>query len=243
MATVGSLWVGGPLGYIQKVCLSSFVHYGHTVNLYVYDMDMEVPAGINKLDASTIIPKDQIFTYHGQYAAFSDYFRYKMIQTTGTMWVDADTLCLTENFFDKVDFVFIRESDFLIAGGILKLPQSHKITRLINDHTEKLIPQIKMFPDKEKWAVIGPLLLTKLVKRFSLEQFAQPAIKVNVLDHWSKGEDFWNPKKASEILELCEDAYCATMFTGALRAKGFDTNQVPPAGSAIEYFARKFRLL
>ena len=243
MATVGSLWVGGPLGYIQKICLSSFVYYGHTVNLYVYDMDMEVPDGVNKLDASLIIPQDKIFTYHGQYAAFSDYFRYKMIQTTGEMWVDADTLCLTKDFFNDVPFVFIQESKFLIAGGILKMPQDHKLTRVVNQQTEELLPQIKKFPAKEKWAVIGPLLLTKLVKRFGLEKYAQPALKVNVLDHWSKGEDFWNPKKAFEIIELCNDAYCATMFTGTLRARGFDTNQVPPKGSAIWHFAEKFGLL
>lgn len=243
MATVGSLWVGGPLGYIQKVCLSSFVYYGHTINLYVYDMDMEVPKGVNKLDASEIIPKSKIFTYHGQYAAFSDYFRYKMIQATGTMWVDADTLCLTENFFDKVDFVFIKESESLIAGGILKMPKAHTFTKMINQSTEKYIPKILAFPEREKWAVIGPLLLTKLVRRLGLEEFAQPAAKVNVLDHWSKGEDFWNPNKASEIIDLCKDAYCATMFTGALRAKGFDANQVPPKGSALEHFAKKFGLL
>jgi hypothetical protein len=235
--------VGGPLGYIQKVCLSSFVYYGHTINLYVYDMDMEVPKGVNKLDASAIIPKDKVFTYHGQYAAFSDYFRYKMIESTGTMWVDADTICLTKNFFDKIDFVFIKESKSLIAGGILKLPKSHMITKLINKNTESFLPKIKSSQNKEKWAIIGPLLLTKLVKRFNLEEYAQPAVKVNVLDHWSKGEDFWNPNKTAEIIKLCEDAYCATMFTGALRAKGFDTNQVPPKGSAVEHFAKKFGLL
>jgi hypothetical protein len=243
LAVVGSLWVGGPLGYIQKVCLSSFVYYGHTVNLYVYDMDMDVPLGINKLDASSIIPQNKIFTYHGQYAAFSDYFRYKMIKDTGVMWVDADTLCLTKNFFEDTDFVFIQESKSLIAGGILKLPQSHRITNVINEQTEKLIPQIKRFPDREKWAAIGPLLLTKLVRRYHLEEYAQPALKVNLLDHWSKGGDFWDPAKTSEILSLSKEAYCATMFTGALRGRGFDANQTPPKGSAIEHFAKKFGLL
>jgi hypothetical protein len=242
LATVASLWVGGPLGYIQKLCLSSFVYYGHTINLYVYDMDMDVPQGVTKLDASEIVPQDKVFTYHGQYAGFSDYFRYKMIQSTGVMWVDADTLCLTKDFFEDTEFVFIQESKHLIAGGILKMPKSHQLTKIINSQTEKLIPQITKFPDKEKWAVIGPLLLTKLVRRFHLEKYAQPAAKVNVLDHWSKGEEFWDPAKAPELLSLCEGAYCATMFTGTLRARGFDTDQVPPKGSAISYFATKFGL-
>lgn len=243
MATVGSLWVGGPLGFVQRLCLTSFVYYGHTVNLYVYDMDMSVPSGVNKIDASTIVPQDKIFTYHGQYAGFSDYFRYKMIQLTGTMWVDADTLCLTDKFFEEDEFVFIRESDYLIAGGILKMPQNHRLTAQLNRQAEVLVPQLKKSQDKEKWAALGPLLLTRFVKRFSLEKYAQAPEKVNVLDHWSKGSDFWDPEKAKDILDICKDASCGTMFTGTLRARGFDTEQIPPAGSAIEHFARKFGML
>lgn len=243
MATVGSLWVGGPLGYVQRLCLSSFVYYGHTVNLYVYDMSMQVPDSVNKLDASTIIPKEKIFTHHGQYAAFADYFRYKMIQKTGTMWVDADTICLSNEFFEDQDFVFIQESKNLFANGILKLPKDHKITETINLHAEKLILEIIQLKDRAAWTTLGPALLTKLVKRFRLEKYAQPAIKVNVLDHWSKGRDFWNPKKTKAILKICENAYSATVFTGILRKENFNTEQVPPRGSAIEFFSRKFGLL
>jgi hypothetical protein len=206
-------------------------------------MDMSVPSGVNKIDASTIVPQDKIFTYHGQYAGFSDYFRYRMIQLTGTMWVDADTLCLTDKFFEEDEFVFIRESDYLIAGGILKMPQDHRLTAQLNSQAEVLVPQLKKSQEKEKWAALGPLLLTRFVKRFSLEKYAQAPEKVNVLDHWSKGSDFWDPQKTEEILGICKDAYCGTMFTGALRARGFDTEQIPPAGSAIEHFARKFGML
>jgi len=33
------------------------------------------------------------------------------------------------------------------------------------------------------------------------------------------------------------------MFTGTLRARGFDTEQTPPAGSAMAYFAKRFGML
>lgn len=243
MATVSSLWLGGPLGYIQRLCLTSFVYYGHDITLYVYDMDLEVPEGVKKADASTIVPNDNIFVYHNQYAAFSDYFRYKMIQKTDAMWVDADTLCLGESFFEDEPFVFIKESDYLIAGGILKMPKDHPMTRAVNKKADKLMPQIKKSQTATKWATIGPLLLTKLVSIFELTEYAQPAKLVNVLDHWSKGSDFWDPSKTDEILDDCSKAYSATMFTGNLRANNFDTEQVPPAGSAIEYFAKKFGVL
>lgn len=240
MAVVSSLWVGGPLGFVQRLCLKSFVHFGHDISLYVYDMDMEVPDGVRKLNAEEIVPSDKIFSYHGQLAAFSDYFRYKMIQKTGAMWVDADTLCLSDKFFEDDPFVFIKESDYLIAGGILKMPQNHPMTISINKKAERMLPQLKKAQTGSKWASLGPLLLTKLAEGFGVSQYAQPAKLVNVLDHWSKGSDFWDPSKTAEIISDCSDAYSATMFTGTLRARGFDTEQVPPPGSAIEYFSRKF---
>lgn len=240
MAVVASLWVGGPLGRVQEICLASFVYHRHEIYLYVYDLEMKVPDGVKKLDANLIIPESEIFYYHGQLAGFSDWFRYKMIQATGMMWVDADTLCLNDQFFEDDDFVFIRESPSLIAGGILKMPKGHIATRAINQQADKVVKQIKSMPDKKQWAQIGPLLLTKVAKRFQLTAFAQPFQLVNVLDHWSKGEDFWNPDKKEQILEDCVGAFSATMFTGTLRAKGFDTNQELPSGSAIEYFANRF---
>lgn len=240
MATVGSLWVGGPLGFVQRLCLTSFVHYGHSIRLYVYDMDMDVPEGVEKRNASEIVPENMVFSYHGQMAAFSDYFRYKMIQKENIMWVDADTLCLTENFFENDPFVFIKESDTLIAGGILKMTNTHQITKQINEQAEVLLPKLKSKQKDLKWAMLGPLLLTKMVSRFGLSDYAQPARLVNVLSHWSLGKDFWDPKKRDEIIEACEGAYCATFFTGTLRMNKFDTEQPLPKGSAIEHFAKKF---
>jgi hypothetical protein len=240
MAAVGSLWIGPRLGFVQRLCLTSFVYYGHETYLYVYDMDMDVPAGVIKRNAEEIVPSNKIFTYHDQLAAFSDYFRYSMIQKTDLMWVDADTLCLNKNFFEDVPFVFIQESDTLIAGGILKMPSDHPATRQINTNAEAMLPKLKNSKQNFKWAALGPLLLTKIVNRFKLASYAQPAKLVNLLGHWSMGKDFWDPSKKDSILKDAEDAYCATFFTGSLRMQKFDTEQELPKGSAIEYFAKRF---
>jgi hypothetical protein len=240
MAKVGSLWIGDGLGFVQRLCLTSFVYYGHEVSLYVYDMDMEVPAGVIKKNAEEIVPANKIFKHHGQLAAFSDYFRYKMIEKTDLMWVDADTLCLNKDFFEDIPFVFIKESDTLIAGGILKMPSDHAMTKQINVQANSLLPRLKSSSKSFKWAMLGPMLLTKMVNKFGLSSYAQPANLVNLLDHWSLGKTFWDPKSKDGILKGSEVAYCATFFTGSLRMQGFDTEQKLPKGSAIEYFAKKF---
>lgn len=240
MASVGSLWIGDRLGFVQRLCLTSFVYYGHETYLYVYDMDMEVPDGVIKKNAEEIVPANKVFTYHDQLAAFSDYFRYKMIQKTNLMWVDADTLCLSKNFFEDAPFVFIKESDILIAGGILKMPSNHPATKQINSNAEAMLPKLKNGQQNFKWATLGPLLLTKIAKKFNLVSYAQPAKLVNLLEHWSMGKDFWDPAKKEDIVKDSEKAYCATFFTGSLRMQKFNTEQVPPKNSAIEYFAKKF---
>jgi hypothetical protein len=240
MAVVGSLWVGGPLGKIQRLCLKSFVYYGHEVRLYVYDMDMDVPKGVSKHRASDIVPESRIFYYKDQLAAFSDYFRYRMIESQGIMWVDADTLCLTKDFFEKDKFVFIKESEGYAAGGILKMPSNHRGLAQMIKNSEKIVDMMKEPGNDKLWATMGPALLTKIVRRFRLWEHAQPAELVNLLSHWSKAKDFWDPKKKKELLELSEKAYCGTFFTGFLRMQKFDTNQVAPKGSAIEYFYKKF---
>jgi hypothetical protein len=240
LAVVGSLWVGGPLGFIQRLCLKSFVYHGHEVRLFVYDMDMDVPEGVTKYDANKIVPEDKIFKYNGQLAAFSDYFRYRMIKSESIMWVDADTLCLTEDFFSKKQFVFIAESAAMVAGGILKIPSDHPMLDKMIDNSDQIIKIMKDTGDTKLWTLMGPSLITKMVSRYNLWKHAMPPETVNMLDHWSKGEDFWKPKKKKELLAIAEKAYCGTFFTGALRMKKFDTEQVPPKGSAIEHFYKKF---
>ena len=123
------------------------------------------------------------------------------------------------------------------------MTSTHQITKQINQEADRLLPKLRSKQKTLQWATLGPLLLTKMVKRFALSHYAQPAKLVNVLDHWSLGKDFWDPEKAEEIISDCEKAYCATFFTGTLRMNGFDTEQSLPKGSAIEYFAKRFGVL
>ena len=76
MAKFGSLWVGNPMTKIQEVSLSSFIYHGHELTLYVYDMDMKVPEGVQKAFAGDIMDESEMFLVQDTYAAFSDLFCY-----------------------------------------------------------------------------------------------------------------------------------------------------------------------
>lgn len=238
MATVASLWVGGPLGLVQKICLASFVYYRHTTYLYVYDMEMKVPDGVIKLDANEIIPESDIFYHHGQLAGFSDLFRYKMIMDTGMMWVDADTLCLSSAFFEDKSIVFINENNYTFAGGILKLPQDSDLPKVLY---KKSLEILKDTVDAH-WSAIGPWLLDELFKERSLQKYAISSDKVNVFRHASHATMAWDPKYRNKTVKMMRGATCATFFNGGLSMINFDKNNLVP-NSAIEYFYKKFVLL
>jgi hypothetical protein len=242
MAEVGSLWVGGNLGPVQEICLSSFVHNGHKVFLYVYDMNIKVPKGVIKKNANEILKKDKVFLFHNQYAGFSDVFRYAMISKTGLFWIDADTISFQEYFFEDKSFVFIKEDQNTIAGGILKIPKEHIIIKELLDLSFELIEKNSSSYSLEKfsWVSLGPNLVTKVVNKYDLVSHAQSAESVNVWDFAKESIKCWDPKSTKDMYLKTENAVCGTFFTGGLKMMNFDANQPLPNGSLIKYFYKKY---
>lgn len=233
--------MGGQLNLIQKISLASFVYYGHEVKLYVYDDQIEVPEGVVKADANEIVPESEIFLHHRKLATFSDYFRYIMIKKTGEMWVDADTICFKENFFEDVDTVFIIEMNnpLIYAAGVLKLPQDSLI---LDELIEKGILIKNSIKESTLWGSLGPALFTELVKKHKLDHFGIPAELINLITNPFGSGDFWDPEHTQEIIDKSKVAYSGTFFNSALDMKGFTGKNTIVPGSAIEYFHNKFCL-
>lgn len=236
MAEFGSLWVGGPLKKLQQTCLASFVYFGHTINLFVYDMDMEVPKGIIKRDAREVISEDNVFLVRNTYAAFSDVFRYNMLHKFDLIWVDADTLCLTGDWsFFKDDILFCSEYDDYYVGGVLKLPRNSEITKY-------LVGQVKLVdPSSMFWAEMGPTLLTKAIKKYGYESYCQE-MKTLCMITPNEAKKFWQRAYAQEVMKMINsgDSKCASLYNGMLTV--FDkvnTNSLP-RNSVIEHLHKKY---
>ena len=43
---VAALWIGGPLSFLEQLCLISFVHAGQHITLYTYEPVPNVPPGV-----------------------------------------------------------------------------------------------------------------------------------------------------------------------------------------------------
>jgi hypothetical protein len=255
MAQVSSLWIGEPLTRAHNVALRSFVYYGHSLKLYVYDMDLEVPPGIVKVDANKIVPESDVFYHYGKLAPFADYFRYKMIAKTSEMWVDADTICLSEYFFEDKKYVFIEEMPGFYAQGILKMPSDSDLCKFLNRKTNLLKinnNQNGNFSvntwtetDSKNWIFLGPGLFTEAVKKLSLQEYGQPALTVNGLDLSVSKESphtlLWDPKNLNKMLKRFESSISATFFNSSLDFKGLGNSKNDlPKGSVMWELEKRF---
>ena len=97
-----SFWYGGGLSPYEFLCLKSFIDCGHAFDLYTYDPDLAVPAGVQVRDASELIDRSEVFVYQpegfgkGSPSAFSNLFRSKLMVEKGGWWTDTDVVCLTD---------------------------------------------------------------------------------------------------------------------------------------------------
>ena len=131
---IAALWIGGPLSFLEQLCLLSFVHAGHHVRLYTYDGVPNVPSGIEVADANDIMPiqKDVVHQASGSPAPQSDSFRYQMLaKLDRTIWADTDAYCLRP-FVPKDGHFHAWGDRRTIYSGVLALPQdSATLERLI----------------------------------------------------------------------------------------------------------------
>jgi hypothetical protein len=230
----GSLWVGGPLTKIQEISLSSFVFYGHDITLYVYDKDLKVPDGVKKANARDILPEDDLFLVEGSYAAFSDIFRYNMIQKTGLAWVDADSICLSDSWHFEDDIFASYEIGITpsVVGGVLSLNKDSEILKYLINEVDSV--------DKSSmlWTELGPQLLNKAFLKFDYMKYAYDwKILLGIQIHeWNM---LWNPATFPIILSRSMNSKCISVYNQMCTRAGIDKN-VLPRGSAMEYFYYKF---
>jgi hypothetical protein len=231
MANFGSFWVGKPLSKLEHTALASFIYYGHTFTLYVYDMNLVVPDGVVKKNANEMIPESEIFKVDNSYGPFADLFRYRMMSKTDLIWTDTDSICLRSDW-DFGDYLFGYEEPGKLANGILKMPRHSKLT-------ESLIDESVRF-DKTKivWSEIGPELVTRLAKELNLLEYAQEP-KVFYPVHFWQWKKIWDKKYLKEVLDLCDGSHTLQIWNQFLNRNNIDKNDLPP-GSAIDYFYNKF---
>ncbi|MCB2115387.1 MAG: hypothetical protein KDE00_03595 [Rhodobacteraceae bacterium] len=192
---IAALWIGGPLSFLEQLCLKSFVDAGHDVRLYAYESIPNVPGGIEIADARDVLPNEG-FLRHGRTgspALHSDLFRYHLLaKNDRVIWADTDAYCV-KPFTTKTGHFFAWESEEGVNGGVLGLPRDSEALGLLLDFTadEYAIPEwygesyraeleakkaagTPVHAGEMPWGVWGPHALTHFLKKTGEIRYALP---------------------------------------------------------------------
>lgn len=195
-ANIASLWIGGPLSWLEQVSIASFIETGHEYTLYSYDKIENVPAGVRQVNAREIWDTEEILLHikAKSPAIHADIFRVKMAYQTGQVWADTDIIALRQ-FPKNLKWFFGHERDDKVHLGnaILGLPQSSETLKKLNELFSEEYPippwlsqnkKKQLLVDKENgkklklenlaWGSTGPQALTYFAKETGEISHAQP---------------------------------------------------------------------
>jgi len=174
---VQSLWIGDRLTVMEKLAIRSFLANGHAFHLYCYDNVDGLPDGTIVKDGNEILPNSRIFTYSdgfakGSPAAFSNFFRYKLLLEKGGWWVDTDVVCLRP--FDLADErLWASErmdppQELIVSTSVIKAPAGDELMAWAWQACQGMDTRKVMFGE------IGPRLLHAGVNALGLHAFMRP---------------------------------------------------------------------
>ena len=130
LPTIGSLWIGDELSWLEQLCLQSFLDNGHEVVLYSYDKVKNVPSGVQLADAAEILPAEKIIRHArtGSPAYHADVFRLHMLRDTNYVWADTDAYCCKPWEIKRGAHFhgWISDKKPQVNNGVLRLPKTSK---------------------------------------------------------------------------------------------------------------------
>lgn len=196
---VSGLWIGNRLPPVAELCIRSFLHHGCRFSLYAYQVIENIPEGADVLDASLVLPEENLFLYStGSFAPASDWFRFRMLADHGGIWVDMDIVCLRPFGIDGFPW-FAWESPGIVGTGVIAFVAGDPIPLALAqlsadpaapmpwDSPQALLTKEALLwraPDVLKrrimapWGTAGPGEFTKALEHFGLIGKAEPSSSV-----------------------------------------------------------------
>lgn len=165
---IHQLWIGKELHALEILSSKTFLSFGYTVKLWVFEDVLNIPDGVILCDANSIIPKSEIFYYdNGSPAGFANLFRYKLLYEKGGWWADNDMICVN-SLPEEDEYVFAREKNKnLINNSIIKCPKKSDVLLELYETARAMGKNIAI-------CSTGPILLNSVVIKRKMEIFARP---------------------------------------------------------------------
>lgn len=249
---VGTLWMGGPLNWIARLGLQSFVNRGHQVMLFSYGDGLEPGVeGVEVIDARNVFDAPQHLRKSVTASILSDLFRLHLMVVSDAVWVDTDVLGYRRlKTFDG--YLVGHEESRWINGAVLRLPQtSPALAELIDCLSDPGFVPDWLHPETRRKAeaapadqrlyeacrlipnAAGPRALTHMMKKHGEDHHALPHQVLNPLP-WSMADVYFNPHGGVEGW-LTDDTLTLHLYTSRIRS--LHRRVRPRQGSFMRRFA------
>lgn len=233
-----SLWVTSDLPWSVRLSIQSFLANGWRYQLYVYDEPSNVPADVELLDATRILPRSAVFresrrsgVHAGSFGAFSDLFRYALLHLRGGLWVDTDTINL--KLFEPQGTRLLATESYApgitgLNGSLIAAPAGDPLIALALERSQHLIDSQEV-----NFARIGPSVLADLVADFGAQRFTLLAPDVQNPVPCTQVRHFFHGPQ--ELVSYLDDKHFANLhlFTETWRVAGLLSSSPPSSETAI----------
>lgn len=242
---IANFFWDGELTLLEKKCIQSFVDCGFKVKLWSYT-NIELP-NVESCDANLVLSRNTALKQElgsksekaATLAAFSDYFRYKVVAKFGGWWFDTDCFCLK----DVNDFIKAAQGKSIIAGiqdpnnnslhevacGAFWIDQS--ISGKLIDEFEQMISSLN--GELQSFGFYGPEFFTKFVKNNGYHD-DMLSVSAFYAIHWNECDLLIYPENLTTAAIRTEQSYLIHIWTNSFKEKGIDKN-APIEGSLLYY--------
>ena len=260
---VGTLWIGGPLSWMEQLCLKSFVDKGQKITLFSYEPIPNVPKSVVQRDGREIIDTEDFIKYEKKdsFALFADWFRLHMIhKNPGMIWVDTDVYCHAPMTYDS-DYVFGYElpGEHSVNNAVLGLPTDSEILAKMLEFTEDRYSIAPFLPEaKQKelrdakeagnpvhvslqtWGVWGPLMITHFVHKLGLQDHVLPLDAFYPITFRDRTKFLRRKQLARK--EITENTTALHLWASNKRQIGNFHSGLPPVNSYLEELVQKHEI-
>lgn len=218
---VQSFWLQEYLGRMQRLCIRSFLHHGHPFHLYGYRRPKGLPRGAVFRNAAELLGPEEVFVYRHGYgrgspAAFSDYFRYKLLLERGGWWADLDVVLLGPLDFPQEHVVGCERSPdggTHIASALVKAPPGSAIMSYCVGYC-RAVDRSRL-----RWGQIGPQLLAQAVEAVQLcVRKLDPDVFYPI--------NYWQAEQLVDSGRLPEQAVAVHLWHSQWRHRGLDPDRL-----------------
>ncbi len=239
---VRTFWTGPDLSYYEDLSLRSAVAAGARVLLYTYNRTLNVPEGVELVDAREVLsgPIHQFHHKDGDLslALHSDLFRYLAIEKFGGWYIDLDIVVMRPSLpEDKIYLAY--QEDGVANAAVMKFPAQSPIMTAAIGEAMRLLPEAGTSAPGADHGIVGPALITRLASEYAIDHLVRPKAAAYEI-HPDEVLMFFDPAQCDAAFQRVASSDFVHLWNDLWRALRIPKNLGPPEGSFLDVLFRRF---